>query len=211
MGQTNEFQRNFADLQKKYDPKRQQLKALSDEVDNLTKQSADPGRQAERRRASQPGQDHRRQEEAAAARRRGCAPTTSRGDAGDVQRPGFEGVRRAASYAQQHGYTLVLDVAQQQTPVLYALTPPTSPSRSSTPTTSSRAFRLLRPSLPARPPPARGSQARRSQNAAREPLKAAAGSVKSRQTGLATSSRPLRLQPGFIDPSPTFRLESAKS
>jgi outer membrane protein len=25
-----------------------------------------------------------------------------------------------AGYAQQHGYTLVLDVAQQQTPVLYA-------------------------------------------------------------------------------------------
>ncbi len=26
-----------------------------------------------------------------------------------------------SSYAQQHGYTLVLDVAQQQTPVLYAV------------------------------------------------------------------------------------------
>ncbi len=38
VAQTNEGQRNFADLQKKYDPKRQQLKALSDEVDNLTKQ-----------------------------------------------------------------------------------------------------------------------------------------------------------------------------
>ena len=36
--QTNEFQRNFADLQKKYDPKRQQLKALGDEIDTLTKQ-----------------------------------------------------------------------------------------------------------------------------------------------------------------------------
>src|SRR5271157_2022301 len=38
VGQTNEFQRNFGDLQKKYEPKRQQLKTLSDEVDNLTKQ-----------------------------------------------------------------------------------------------------------------------------------------------------------------------------
>ena len=36
--QTNEFQRNFADLQKKYDPKRQQLKALGDEIETLTKQ-----------------------------------------------------------------------------------------------------------------------------------------------------------------------------
>src|ERR1035441_9299552 len=38
VGQTNEFQRNFADLQKKYEPKRAAIKTLSDEVDNLTKQ-----------------------------------------------------------------------------------------------------------------------------------------------------------------------------
>ena len=38
VGQTNEFQRNFTDLQKKYEPKRQQLKTLSDEIDSLTKQ-----------------------------------------------------------------------------------------------------------------------------------------------------------------------------
>ena len=35
---TNEFQRDFADLQKKFVPQRQQLKSLSDEVDTLTKQ-----------------------------------------------------------------------------------------------------------------------------------------------------------------------------
>jgi len=38
VAQTNEGQRNFADLQKKYDPKRQQLKGLSDEIDSLKKQ-----------------------------------------------------------------------------------------------------------------------------------------------------------------------------
>ena len=38
VAQTNEGQRNFADLQKKYDPRRQQLKTLSDEIDTLTKQ-----------------------------------------------------------------------------------------------------------------------------------------------------------------------------
>jgi len=43
--QTNEFQRNFADLQKKYDPRRQQLKSLSDEVDTLTKQLQDQSAQ----------------------------------------------------------------------------------------------------------------------------------------------------------------------
>ena len=47
VSQTNEFQRDFADLQKKYDPKRQQLKALSDEIDTLTKQLQDQGPQLE--------------------------------------------------------------------------------------------------------------------------------------------------------------------
>jgi outer membrane protein len=37
VAQTNEGQRNFTDLQKKYEPKRAQLKTLSDEVDSLTK------------------------------------------------------------------------------------------------------------------------------------------------------------------------------
>jgi outer membrane protein len=38
VGSTNEFQRNFADLQKKYEPKRTQLKTLADEIDGLEKQ-----------------------------------------------------------------------------------------------------------------------------------------------------------------------------
>ncbi|MFP5203851.1 MAG: OmpH family outer membrane protein, partial [Acidobacteriota bacterium] len=38
VAQTNEFQRNYADLEKKFEPKRQQLKTESDEIDNLTKQ-----------------------------------------------------------------------------------------------------------------------------------------------------------------------------
>ena len=38
VSQTNEFQRDFADLQKKYDPRRVALKTLSDQVDALTKQ-----------------------------------------------------------------------------------------------------------------------------------------------------------------------------
>ena len=37
VGQTNEFQRNFADLQKKYEPKKTQLKSMADEIDGLQK------------------------------------------------------------------------------------------------------------------------------------------------------------------------------
>src|SRR5271166_3162381 len=38
VGQTNEFQRDFADLQKKYEPKRDQLKTMAAEIDTLEKQ-----------------------------------------------------------------------------------------------------------------------------------------------------------------------------
>ena len=38
VAQTNDFQRRFADLQKKYDPKRQQIKTLSDEIAGLQKE-----------------------------------------------------------------------------------------------------------------------------------------------------------------------------
>ena len=38
VAQTNEGQRDFADLQKKYAPKEAALKSLSDEIDGLTKQ-----------------------------------------------------------------------------------------------------------------------------------------------------------------------------
>ena len=38
VAQTNEGQRNFADVQKKFEPKRAQLKVLNDEVDTLKKQ-----------------------------------------------------------------------------------------------------------------------------------------------------------------------------
>ncbi len=51
--QTNEFQRDVAALQKKYDPRRVQIKTLSDEIDTLTKQLQAQGAQlSEAERAS---------------------------------------------------------------------------------------------------------------------------------------------------------------
>ena len=40
---TNEFQRDFAAVQKKFEPKRTELKNLSDEIDRLTKQLQSEG------------------------------------------------------------------------------------------------------------------------------------------------------------------------
>ncbi len=120
VAQTNEGQRSFADLQKKYDPKRQQLKVLSDEVDTLTKQLQTQGAtlsETERANRAKTIDDKKKQLQR---------------DAEDAQNDMQQEMQELyntlaskvydvlATYAQQHGYTLVLDVAQQQTPVLYA-------------------------------------------------------------------------------------------
>ena len=120
VAQTNEGQRSFADLQKKYDPKRQQLKTLSDEIDTLTKQLQTQGdklNDAEKANRAKSIDDKKKQLQR---------------DAEDAQNDMQQEMQELynslaskvydvlAAYAQQHGYTLVLDVAQQQTPVLYA-------------------------------------------------------------------------------------------
>jgi outer membrane protein len=121
VGQTNEFQRNFADLQKKYDPKRQQLKVLSDEVDNLTKQLQTQGDKlsdAERASRAKTIDDKTKQ-----LKRDG---EDASNDFQNEMQEMYQGLASKvydvlSTYAQQHGYTLILDVAQQQTPVLYAI------------------------------------------------------------------------------------------
>ena len=120
VAQTNEGQRNFADLQKKYDPKRQQLKTLNDDIESLTKQLQTQGdklSEAERTNRAKTIDEKKKQLQRQAE------------DAqNDMQQEVQEMYNALASkvydvlegYAKQHGYTLVLDVAQQQTPVLYA-------------------------------------------------------------------------------------------
>jgi outer membrane protein len=120
VAQTNEGQRNFADLQKKYDPKRQQLKTLSDEVDNLTKAlqaQADKLSDAERASRAKTIDDKKKQLERSAE--------DAQNDFQQEMQEMYNGLASKvydvlASYSQQQGFTLVLDVSQQQNPVLYA-------------------------------------------------------------------------------------------
>jgi len=120
VAQTNEGQRSFADLQKKYQPKQAQLKALNDEIDTITKQL-----QAQGDKLSD-------EERAARAKtiddKKKLLQRNAEDDQNDMQNEMQELYSSLASkvydvlndYAKQHGYTLVLDVAQQQSPVLYA-------------------------------------------------------------------------------------------
>jgi outer membrane protein len=122
VAKTNEGQRNFADLQKKYDPKRQQLKTLNDEVESLTKQLQTQGDKlsdAEKASRAKTIDDKKKQLQRQAE--------DAQNDMQQEMQELYNGLASKvydvlASYAQQHGYTLVLDVAQQQTPVLYAST-----------------------------------------------------------------------------------------
>ena len=120
VAQTNEGQRNFADLERKYDPKRQQLKTLSDEVDSLTKQlqtQANTLSDSERASRAKTIDDKKKQ-----------LQRDAEDDQNDFNGEMQELYNTVASkvgdvmiaYAEEHGYTLVLDIAQQQSPVLYA-------------------------------------------------------------------------------------------
>lgn len=120
VAQTNEGQRNFADLQKKFEPKREQLKAQSDEIDTLTKQlqaQGDKMSDTDRANLSLKIENKKKDLQRAAE----DAQTDFQQEMQELYNSLASKVYDVmASYAKQHGYTLVLDVAQQQNPVLYA-------------------------------------------------------------------------------------------
>lgn len=122
--QTNEFQRAFADLQKRYDPRRQQIKSLSDEIDTLTKQGqADDAKLTddERIARSRAIDEKKRQLD----RETQDAQSDFQSDMQDLMNKVANKVGAVMTdYAEKHGYTLVLDAGDQQNPtVLYAADP----------------------------------------------------------------------------------------
>jgi len=120
VGQTNEFQRNFADLQKKYEPKRAELKTLNDEIETLTKQlQAQGDKLSEQERASRAKSidDKTKQLKRSAEDAQNDFQTEMQEMYNGVASKVYDVL---SGYAQQQGFTLVLDVSQQQNPVLYA-------------------------------------------------------------------------------------------
>jgi outer membrane protein len=131
VSQTNEFQRNFADLQKKYDPKRQQIQALSTEVENLEKQlqaQGDKLSDAERASKAKTLEDKQKQ---------------AKRDLEDAQNDFQQEIQQLfggvaskvgevlVTYAQQQGFTLVVDGSenQQQSPLVLYASPSTDITR----------------------------------------------------------------------------------
>jgi outer membrane protein len=127
VGQTNEFQRNFADLQKKYEPKRTLLKSQADEIDTLEKAlqaQGDKLSDAERANRAKGIEDKKKQLQRSAE----DAQNDLQGEMQQV----YNGVAgkvydTLSKYAQQQGFTLVVDGSgsQQQPPVVLFASPST--------------------------------------------------------------------------------------
>lgn len=127
VGQTNEFQRDIADLQKKYAPKEAQLKALNDEIEGLTKQlqaQGDKLSEAERVSRAKTIDDKKKQLERSAEDLKNDGNSEMQELYSSLAQKVFDVL---SSYAQQQGYTLVVDGSgsQQQAPVVLYASPST--------------------------------------------------------------------------------------
>jgi len=118
--QTNEFQRNAAVLEKKYDPRRVEIKALSDEIDTLTKQ-AQGAQLSDAERASRARVIDEKKKKL--DRDTQDAQSDFQNDMQQIINDVATKVGALMSdYSEKHGYTLVLDEGDQQAQtVLYAL------------------------------------------------------------------------------------------
>ncbi|MGD0738905.1 MAG: OmpH family outer membrane protein [Terracidiphilus sp.] len=120
VAQSNEGQRDFADLQKRYAPKEAALKTLSDEIDGLTKQLQTQGAamsEADRNSKAKTLDEKKKQLD----RDSTDARDAFQQDMQDM----YQGLASKVydvmqSYADLQGFTLVLDVSAQATPVLYS-------------------------------------------------------------------------------------------
>ncbi|MDE3200434.1 MAG: OmpH family outer membrane protein [Acidobacteriota bacterium] len=123
VAQTNDFQRQFADLQKKFTPKKDALTAQSKEIDSLKKdlqEKAATLSDAEKASRARAIDDKQKQ-----------LQRDAQDDQSDFQQEMQQEFSTVASkvgdtlitYAKEHGYTLVLDAGEQGSPVLYASEP----------------------------------------------------------------------------------------
>ena len=120
VAKTNEGKKSFADLEKKYQPRQQEINQLKTEVDTLTKQLQTDGPKltdAERAsRAKSIDEKTKQLDRSAEDARNEFQQDISQAYGALAEK--VYGVMK--SYAQEQGYTLVLDYSTQQSPVLFA-------------------------------------------------------------------------------------------
>ena len=125
VAQTNEFQRNYADLVKKYEPRQQQLKALNDEVTSLTKQLQDQNSKlSDTQTASLTKQLEEKKKRL--TRDTEDAETDYKAEVQKMMDAMAQKVGQVmTSFAQLRGYTLVLDAGQEESSLVLYATPST--------------------------------------------------------------------------------------
>jgi outer membrane protein len=131
VGQTNEFQRDFADLQKKYEPKRAQLKTQADEIEGLEKQLQAQGAtlsEADRATKAKTIDDKKKQAQRFAEDAQNDLTQEMNEVYNKVATKVFDVLNE---YSKQQGYTLVVDgsASQQQAPVVLYASPSTDISK----------------------------------------------------------------------------------
>jgi len=117
---SNEGQRDFEELQKKFDPKRQELEGLNKEVDELQKKfNAQGDKLNDEARADLLKQIDSKKKQL--QRNYEDANTDIQAQQNDIaNRIGQKLVSVLDKYAKANGFTVVLDVSGQQSPVLWA-------------------------------------------------------------------------------------------
>jgi outer membrane protein len=120
---TNDFQRRFADLQKKYEPKRQELKTLNDQVTSLQKElQAQSATLSDAERATKAKLLDDKQKD---LKRAGEDAQTDYQQ--DMQQTFGAVASKVAetldAYAKEDGYSVVLDGGNQQVPVVIYTNP----------------------------------------------------------------------------------------
>ena len=117
---SNEGQRDFQALSKKFEPKQAELKGMNDEVDNLKKQLNTQGDKLnDMARANLVRTIEAKQKEL--QRNLEDAQTDFQSQQNDIlQQVGQKMMQVLDKYAKNNGYALVLDVSSQNSPVLWA-------------------------------------------------------------------------------------------
>ncbi|MDE3103999.1 MAG: OmpH family outer membrane protein [Acidobacteriota bacterium] len=118
---TNEGQRNVQDVQRKYEPKKAEIDSLSQEVDSLKKQlQSAPATMSDEERASRLKTIDTKEKQL--NRDAEDAQTAYNSDLQDAYAKLAQKVSvTLKNYVAQHGYTLLLDVSNQQSAVMWAL------------------------------------------------------------------------------------------
>jgi outer membrane protein len=119
---TNEGQRDFETLRKKFDPKRNELESLNHEVENLKKQLSTTGD-----KLNEPARDNLLKQIDSKQKTLQRSYEDANNDLQAQQneiasRIGQKMMEVLDKYAKEHGYSIILDYSGQASPVLWAAT-----------------------------------------------------------------------------------------